>query len=106
MNSFNILKTMKTLSLEIDDKNYQTILSFIKLIPNCQIIEEDELSETEHKHIKKNGHIHNGKQSYACCNCGRQFVKFPENIIISNETKALIDKLLLVSLNFDNTSIP
>jgi transposase-like protein len=47
------------------------------------------------KNIKKNGHIHNGKQRYAC---GRQFVEFPENIIISDETKALIDKLLLERL--------
>lgn len=45
------------------------------------------------------GHIHNGKQRYACTDCGRQFVEFPNNIIISDETKALIDKLLLERLS-------
>ena len=32
--------------------------------------------------IKKNGHIHNGKQNHRCLNCGRQFVLNPENKII------------------------
>jgi transposase-like protein len=45
--------------------------------------------------IVKNGKIHNGKQNYRCRNCGRQFVKDPQNKIISQETKDLIDKLLL-----------
>jgi transposase-like protein len=54
--------------------------------------------ECSSKNIKKNGHIHNGKQRYACNNCGRQFVEFPENIIISDEMKILIDKLLLERL--------
>ena len=31
------------------------------------------------ENIKKNGHIHNGKQRYACTDCGRQFVEFPNN---------------------------
>ncbi|WP_420885327.1 transposase-like zinc-binding domain-containing protein, partial [Candidatus Protochlamydia phocaeensis] len=25
--------------------------------------------------IKKNGHIHNGKQNHRCLTCGRQFVE-------------------------------
>lgn len=45
--------------------------------------------------IVKNGKIHNGKQNYRCRNCGRQFVQDPQNKIISQETKDLIDKLLL-----------
>ena len=44
--------------------------------------------------IVKNGKIHNGKQNYRCRNCGRQFVKDPQNKIISQKTKDLIDKLL------------
>ncbi|MBE9563191.1 MAG: IS1 family transposase [Proteobacteria bacterium] len=28
--------------------------------------------ECDSKNIKKNGHIHNGKQRYACSNCGGQ----------------------------------
>jgi transposase-like protein len=47
------------------------------------------------QHIVKNGRIHNGKQNYRCYDCRRQFVLNPQNKIISQETKALIDKLLL-----------
>ncbi|MCK5536854.1 MAG: hypothetical protein KAI79_08505 [Bacteroidales bacterium] len=43
---------MKTILLEIDDNNYQTIVSFIKLIPNCQILEENKLSKNEHQYIQ------------------------------------------------------
>ena len=45
--------------------------------------------------IVKNGKIHNGKQNYKCRDCGRQFVKNPKNKIIAQNTKDLIDKLLL-----------
>lgn len=47
------------------------------------------------KQIVKNGKIHNGKQNYKCRDCGRQFVKDPQNKVINQETKNLIDKLLL-----------
>jgi transposase-like protein len=52
--------------------------------PSCQSIK-----------IVKNGRIHNGKQNYKCRDCGRQFVEHSQQKIISQETKALIDKLLL-----------
>ena len=47
--------------------------------------------------IVKNGSIHNGKQKYACKDCGRQFVENPQNSnqAISQEKITLIDKLLL-----------
>lgn len=45
--------------------------------------------------VVKNGCIHNGKQNHRCQDCGRQFVEKPENKVISDETKSLIDKLLL-----------
>ena len=45
--------------------------------------------------IIKNGFIHNGKQNHLCKDCGWQFVQDPQNKIISDKTKALIDKLLL-----------
>lgn len=48
--------------------------------------------------VVKNGHIHNGKQNHRCKTCGRQFVKDPQNKVISQETKELIDKLLLEKL--------
>lgn len=40
--------------------------------------------------IKKNGHIHNGKQNYRCLKCGRQFVLEPTQKIIDGKTKILI----------------
>ena len=45
--------------------------------------------------VVKNGHIHTGKQRYLCRACGRQFTPTATNKVISNETKARIDKLLL-----------
>ena len=50
--------------------------------PNCNSIK-----------VKKNGHIHNGKQNHACKECGRQFVLNPKNQI-SQEQKDTIDRLL------------
>ncbi len=47
----------------------------------------------------RNGHIHNGKQNHKCKDCGRQFVEDPQNKIISQETKELIDKPLLEKLS-------
>ena len=52
--------------------------------PNCQS-----------KEVVKNGHIHNGKQNYKCKVCGRQFVEDPQQKLISQKTKDLVDKLLL-----------
>jgi transposase-like protein len=43
----------------------------------------------------KNGTIHNGKQKHECKECNRQFVENLQNKIISQDTKDLIDKLLL-----------
>ena len=43
----------------------------------------------------RNGRIHNGKPKFACKECGRQVVEKPQQHRISDETKALIDKLLL-----------
>ena len=45
--------------------------------------------------IVKNGKIHNGKQNYKCRDCGRQYVENPQNKLINQATKNLIDKLLL-----------
>jgi transposase-like protein len=47
----------------------------------------------------KNGHIHNGKQRYLCRVCQRQFVENPVFQRVSNEKKALIEKLLLERLS-------
>lgn len=43
----------------------------------------------------KNGRLGNGKPKFKCKRCGRQFVETPRKQRISDDTKALIDKLLL-----------
>lgn len=45
--------------------------------------------------IVKNGSIHNGKPKYLCTVCRRQFVEDPQDRCIPDDTKALIDRLLL-----------
>lgn len=45
--------------------------------------------------VVKNGRIHNGKPKWKCNSCGRQFVAEPTNRRIADDTKALIDALLL-----------
>jgi transposase-like protein len=49
--------------------------------------------------VVRNGHIHNGKAKFACKACQRQFVENPEWKPISDETKQLIEKLLLERLS-------
>jgi IS1 family transposase/transposase-like protein len=45
--------------------------------------------------VIKNGSIHNGKRKYQCKICGHQFAINPTNSPVSEETKQLIDRLLL-----------
>jgi transposase-like protein len=49
--------------------------------------------------VVRNGFIHNGKQNYKCRECNRQFVSAPTKKIIAQETKQLIDKLLLEKIS-------
>src|SRR5262245_37580606 len=44
---------------------------------------------------KRNGHIHTGKQNHRCKVCGRAFVLTPENSVITEQQRALIERLLL-----------
>jgi IS1 family transposase len=44
---------------------------------------------------KRNGHIYNGKQNHHCHDCGRQFVQCFAHYLISEETRALIKRLLV-----------
>jgi IS1 family transposase len=46
------------------------------------------------QNIKKNGHIHNGKQNYQCKECGRQFAENSKKKIISEFEKKIIENLL------------
>lgn len=47
----------------------------------------------------KNGHSPTNKQKYKCNMCGRQFVLNPEKFPISEQTKVVIDRLLLESIS-------
>src|SRR5918992_5172998 len=44
---------------------------------------------------KKNGHIPNGKQNHQCHDCGRQFVECFEQHLVSDDIRALIERLLV-----------
>jgi transposase-like protein len=48
---------------------------------------------------KKNGRIHNGKQNHQCKACGRQFVECFAQYFVSDETRGLIERLLLERLS-------
>ena len=48
---------------------------------------------------KKNGHIHNGKQNHQCKDCGRQFVDCFAQPLVSDETRDLVERLLLERLS-------
>ena len=45
--------------------------------------------------IKKNGHIDNGKQNHRCNDCHRAFVESPEHVVILEDKKEYIEKMLL-----------
>lgn len=45
--------------------------------------------------VVKNRFIHNGNQNVKCKQCDSQFVRNLNNKVIGEETKGLIDKLLL-----------
>jgi IS1 family transposase len=45
--------------------------------------------------LKKNGHTHNGKQNHQCKTCPRQFVQCSEQYLISDDTRGLIERLLV-----------
>lgn len=51
--------------------------------------------------IKKNGHIHNGKQKYQCLACHKQFVLDPTQKLIDEETKSLVRKTLLERVSLE-----
>jgi IS1 family transposase/transposase-like protein len=61
----------------------------------CEEVPERVCPACGSQHIIKNGSTHNGKPKHQCKSCGRQFVDNPTKITISNETKQLIDRLLL-----------
>ncbi len=44
---------------------------------------------------KKNDHIHHGKQNHQCRDCGRQFVDCFEQYLVGDDTRTLIERLLV-----------
>jgi transposase-like protein len=49
---------------------------------------------------KKNGHIHNGKQNHQCHDGGRQFADGFEQDLVSADTRALIEHLLVERISW------
>ncbi len=47
------------------------------------------------RQYKRNGRIHTEKQNHKCKTCGRAFVLVPENHVITEEQRAVIERLLL-----------
>lgn len=56
----------------------------LPICPSCQ--SED---------VMRNGRTRHQKQNYKCRDCGRQFIEDPQWRRISQETKGIIDRLLL-----------
>jgi insertion element IS1 protein InsB len=52
-------------------------------------------SRCQGSRVVKNGTIHTGRPKWTCKACGRQFVATPAQRRIPEETKALVDRLLL-----------
>ena len=63
------------------------------ICPNCNSLK-----------IVKNGRIHNGKQRFKCNECNRQFVDNSQKIIISQEKRDSIDRLLLEKISLAGIS--
>jgi IS1 family transposase/transposase-like protein len=61
----------------------------------CEELPERVCPTCGSNNLIKNGSVHNGKPKHQCKNCGRQFVANPTKITVSNETKQLVDRLLL-----------
>ena len=55
--------------------------------------------QCESKCYKRNGHIHTGKQNHRCKVCSRAFVLTPDNVVITAEQRALIERLLLARIS-------
>ncbi len=59
------------------------------------MVEREACPQGGSRQYKRNGHIHTGKQNHRCKTCGRAFVLVAENHIITDEQRALVERLLL-----------
>jgi insertion element IS1 protein InsB len=55
------------------------------------------------KRFKRNGHLHTGQQNHQCKTCGRQFVLQAANRVMSEEQRALVERLLCEKISPDST---
>jgi insertion element IS1 protein InsB len=58
------------------------------------MVVRDACPECQSSRYKKNGHTRTGKQNHQCNACGRQFVSSPEDRLISDEQRTLMEHLL------------
>jgi hypothetical protein len=49
--------------------------------------------------LKKNGHIHTGKQNHQCQACDRQLVVHAETRVIAGDQRTLVERLLLEKIS-------
>ncbi len=82
-NQLNLLPDQDLVDLCLHIESYQVTKNLFRC-PKCGSC-----------HTIKNGSTHNGKPKRQGKDCGRQFVINPSNKTVSNETKKLIDLLLL-----------
>src|SRR5215212_5707573 len=59
------------------------------------MVEREACPQCGSRRYKRDGRIHTGKQNHKCKPCGRAFVLVPENHVITEEQRALIERLLL-----------
>jgi transposase-like protein len=55
--------------------------------------------QCQSERVIQNGRIHTGKPKWMCKDCNRQFVLDPQWRRVSDQTKALIDKLVLEKIS-------
>src|SRR5215470_2712572 len=59
------------------------------------MVEREACPQCGSRRYKRNGRIHTGKQNHKCRACGRAFVLVPENHVLTEEQRAVIERLLL-----------
>jgi len=59
------------------------------------MVEREACPRCGSRQYKRNGHIHRGKQNHRCKAYDRAFVLLPETHSITDEQRALIERLLL-----------
>ena len=66
-----------------------------RVVEQRAMVTRDGYPQCGSRQFKKNGHIHNGKQNHQCKVCERQFVGHVDQRLISDDQRALVQRLLL-----------